>query len=725
MHTNKTVTQIAPSIWRVDRFTNPAERRKSLFVTEPNTPFVPNESYCCTETPDGMLQFQMDHHTVLSEIDSPFTQGFLLSESDGIYGLGIHQKLPLNRRNTVCQMVQKNGEITAVPFFTSTGGYAVLFDTCAYMSIGIDKPCTTEYTDSYEPQISLPNEMHIFADDADFFSYYVILGRTIDEQIAGYRLLTGKSPMFAKWTYGFFQSREHYKTQQEVLFIAHEFRDRHIPLDCIVQDWNYWGDLGWNAVEWDHKKYPDPKAMVDELHNLDIKLMISVWPSFGPQTNICKELEEADAILAHPDRKKEVWGRVHDPLNEKAADIVWKYMNQNLFSIGVDAWWLDSTEPSYDIDSSMALLCCQKNALGENRRYLNHFALCTGRNVYRRQRAESTQKRVYILTRSGYAGWQASGNATWTGDIRASFDVFKQQISSLLSFSASGIPYSTTDIGAFFVSNDTFMAHPLTGGNQNEEYRELYTRWFWFGAFSPLFRSHGTDTPREMWFFGEPGTPYYDSQLRASKLRYALMPYLYAAAFDVYENDQTLMRPLVMDFPEDAHTKEISDSYLFGPSLLVHMITSYQQRTADVYLPDKTDWVDFFTGTYYKGGQTVTVDAPIDQIPIFVKAGSLIWMTEPADCTAQQDEHTLKLFIYPGADCTAFYYQDDGDNYSYESGNYVKIPVSWNEATRTLTFSAAIGNTAQFDCRKTIEIYENGKYKTTTSYCADKYTLSL
>lgn len=717
MHTGHHVKQIAPHIWKITRFQTVPEERESLFIREPAGPFEAQEGYACACDPNGLYHFYLHGKDVFRELSSPYTQSFSIGEKEGIYGLGIHQEKPFNRRGTVLQMLQRNSLVTAVPFLVSTGGYAVLFDTCAYMSIGIDKPCATVYQSDFDAAACTPNAIHVYADDADTFTYYVILGDTMEEQIRGYRTLTGKSPLYAKWAYGFFQSRERYKTQEELLSIAHAFRDRHIPLDCIVQDWKYWGDLGWNAVEWDKAKYPDPKAMIDKIHDLDLKLMISVWPSFGPQTSVCRELEAVNGILERPNRETECWGRVHDPLNEQAADVLWGYMNQNLFSLGVDAWWLDSTEPAFETDNSIHLLACTPCARGDNKRYLNSYALNCSRNVYQRQRRESEQKRVCILTRSGYAGQQAYGASTWTGDIRATWAVFKKQLSALLSFSLSGIPYSTTDIGAFFVD--------YPEGNQNEEYRELYTRWFWFGAFSPLFRSHGTDTPREMWFFGEPGSACYESQLTASRLRYALMPYIYAWAFRVYQNDSTLMRPLVMDFPEDPNVWNITDSYLFGDSLLVHIITDFGVRRAGVYLPAGTEWIDFFSGERYAGGQTVTVDAPVAHTPLFVRAGSILPMAKAAESTAGQDEKALRLYVYTGADCETFCYQDDQDNYRYESGHYAQIPIAWNDRDGILTVGAPRGSTQAFDTDKALEIYLDGSHCATAAYCSEKLELSL
>lgn len=719
MNTSKQVTQITPNIFRVDRWETTLEARESRFVREPNEAFLLSPHYACTETAGGLLKFSLDGETVLAETETSFTQGFAIGEKDAIYGLGMHQQQAMNRRNMVCQMVQKNDHIIAVPFLTSNAGYAILFDTCAYMSIGIDKPCTRDYLPEFDTREQSPNIIQIYADDAETFTYYVILGASMAEQIRGYRLLTGKSPLLPRWAYGFFQSREHYKTQAELLQTAHEFRRRGIPLDCIVQDWNYWGDLGWNAMQWDHKKYPAPRAMVDEIHSLDMKLMLSVWSSYGHQTPVCKELESHDMILGRETPEQEPWGRVHDAYDPKASAIVWRYMKENLFSTGLDAWWLDSTEPALGNDCSLDLLQAKDTILGSNRRYLNSYALTVSQNTYRHQREETEQKRVFILTRSGYAGLQKAAAASWTGDVEASWEIFKAQIPALLSFSASGIPYSTTDIGGFFVH----FPGCSWESNDNPEYRELYTRWFWFGAFSPLFRSHGTDTPREMWSFGEPGTPWYDAQLAASRLRYALMPYLYSCGFRVYAEDDTLMRPLAMDFPDDPKVLSCEDTYLFGPSLLVHIVTDCQKRKACVYLPAGADWIDYWTGASYPGGATVTVDAPLDQTPLFVRAGSLVLMTEPAACTARQKEETLQVHLYPGKSCGTFYYRDDGDNYRYETGHYARIPFSWEEEQQVLTVGAPQG--AAFPLPKALEIYVKDQLVKVCPYDAAPLRLEL
>lgn len=419
MYTHREVTPIRSNIFRVTLRGNMRRTQESEYV-QADIPAANGRGTCaCTAGADGYFRFTLNGREVLREIETAFTLAFGIGERDAVYGLGLHQQTAFNRRGTVCQLLQNNGVSTAVPFMTSSAGYAVLFDTCAFMSVGVDKPCTTEFHDTFDTEEVRPNEIHIFADDADTFTYYVILDESIDGQIAAYRDLTGAAPLFPKWAYGFFQSREHYGTQEEILSVAREFRRRHIPLDCIVQDWNYWGEHGWNAVTWDLNRYPDPAAMTREIHDMDMKIIASVWPSFGPETKICKELEAVGGILEKPDRSGENWGRVHDPFHPQAAAIVWDYMRRNLWENGIDGWWLDSTEPDIGGSNSKNLQFCCDTAKGPTRRFLNAYALASGRNTYRAQRAADENRRVFILTRSGWAGQQRFGISTWTGDITA------------------------------------------------------------------------------------------------------------------------------------------------------------------------------------------------------------------------------------------------------------------------------------------------------------------
>lgn len=716
MYAHRDVTPIGSHVFKVTLYNDHREERPSQFVLdEIALPPVSGDG-TCTADADGLLHFSLNGREVLREIPTDFTLGFGIAEEDAIYGLGLHQQTAFNRRRTVCQLLQINGLTTAVPFMTSNAGYALLFDTAAFLSVGIDKPCTREYEDAFDTEESCPNEIHVFSDDADTFTYYVLLNEKIDGQIAAYRALTGQAPLFPKWAYGFFQSREHYGTQEDILSVAREFRRQGIPLDCIVQDWNYWGDHGWNAVEWDRNRYPDPAAMTQEIHDMDMKIIISVWPSFNEKTNICKELEAVGGILEYPDRSGENWGRVHDPFNPKAAAIVWEYMRRNLLESGIDGWWLDSTEPDIHGSNSKNLRFCCDTAIGPARRFLNAYALAESRNTYLGQRATDNSRRVFILTRSGWAGQQRYGASTWTGDITADWGVFRNQLNSLISFSLSGIPYCTTDIGAFWVND-------FPGGNQNPDYRELYTRWFWFGVFCPLFRSHGTSTPREMWFFGEPGDEHYDAQLAASRLRYVLMPYIYATAFRVYEEGYSFLRPLAAAFSDPA-VAETFDTYLFGESLLVKIITAPNVKETDVYLPRGCDWFDFFTGERYAGGTTVTVATPLSATPLFVKSGSILLTAAAAECTARQDESHLTVRVFSGADATAFHYTDDGDNYTYETGAYQKILFRWNDAAHTLTAEAPVGDT-RFDAARTLTVELDGAPCGTFAYDGTPLTVQL
>ncbi len=716
MFVHREATQVSPNVFRITVWNGEKQENPSFFIVNPAPDITFSGTCDCQRDETGLFGFSLNGREVLREVATPFTLGFRISPTDAIYGLGLHQKTAFNRRGTVCQMLQNNGLSTAVPFMTSNAGYAVLFDTCAFMSVGIDKPCTTEYADEFDTEERTPNEIHVFADDASSFTYYVILDERIDGQIAAYRALTGEAPLFPKWAYGFFQSREHYGTQEEILSVAREFRRRHIPLDCIVQDWNYWGEHGWNAVEWDKNRYPDPAAMTREIHDMDMKIILSVWPSFGKKTAICHELESIGGILEKPDRSGENWGRVHDPFNEKAAAIVWEYMNRNLFQNGIDGWWLDSTEPDIDGSNSKNLRFCCDTALGPTRRFLNAYALASCRNTYRAQRATDNSRRVFILTRSGWAGQQHYGACTWTGDITADWDVFRAQVHSLLSFSLSGVPYSTTDIGAFWVRD-------FPDGNQNPAYRELYTRWFWFGVFCPLFRSHGTSTPREMWFFGKEGDEHYDAQLAAARLRYILMPYIYATAYRVYHEGYSFLRPLAAEFSDTA-VQDTFDTYLFGENLLVKIVTAPDVRDCDVYLPAGCDWYDFFTGERVAGGSSVAVAAPLSTLPLFVKGGSIVLTTDPAECTARQTDEVLRVNVFAGGDAAAFYYTDDGDGYTYEHGDCMKIPFRWDNARCTLTVGAPTGK-LRFGTTRRLEIFLNGTPVTTLSYTGEETAVTL
>ena len=717
MHKNVLLTQISKNIFKITRYKINLENRPSLFIKDYKDDTKSN-MYHALINKEGLIEFTLNNKTILKERKNEDTLSFEINENDGIYGLGIHQFKPFNRRNSNIIMLQYNGRSTAVPFLTSNGGYAILIDSTAYMNIGIDRVCSHEFDEDYDNSNADLNKINLYIDEADEITYYVILG-TIEEQIKGYRLLTGKAIMLPKWSYGYFQSKEHYKTQDEILGIAHQFRDRHIPIDCIVQDWNYWGDLGWNALRWDKKNYPNVKAMIDEIHSLDMKLMVSVWPSFGKDTEVAKELMAIDGCITKKDGHVEKWGRIHDPFNPKAADVFWKNMKEYVFDLGGDAWWLDSTEPGADVDKCSHLLESNDCYLGSNARYLNAYALVSGKNVYLHQRADNPNKRVYILTRSGYAGQQEAAISTWTGDITASWACLERQINSLLSFSMSGIPYSTTDIGGFFVNDEDFL-----GGCNNEEYRELYTRWFWFGVFSPLFRSHGTSTPREPWYYGKPGDKYYDSLIKADNLRYALMPYFYSLAYDIYQNDKTFIKPLIHDYQLDDKILDDYKSYIIGDSLLFSNITEYKKTKTTIYLPKGDNWYNIWTNEKYLGGTNIDIACEISYPPLLVKEGSILLTTEPKECTKYQNNKHLDVRIYTGKDGHCFYYDDHGDNYDFEKNDHLIINFNYNNNAKTLQISNIIGNSA-FRVPEELTIYINGKLVKTIKYEGKEMVVDL
>ena len=522
------------------------------------------------------------------------------------------------------------------------------------------------------PSTPKPPETVWSSEAASAIDFYYCYGPSIDSVIRAYRGLTGHAPMPGKWALGYWQSKERYNTQQEWLDIAKEYRSRQEPIDNLVQDWFYWDPHPWGSHAWDSARYPDPKAAIDELHDIyHMHLMTSVWGRFDtPKT--------ADDPFGANYREMTARGYLYpnlsgyyDAFNPAARDLFWQQIDSAIFSKGVDAWWLDASEPEVDMQAFRE----RQTFAGIGARVLNAWPLMHTTGVYRHQRVRTEKKRVFILTRSAYAGQQRNGAATWSGDITANWKVFAAQIPAGLNFCLSGIPYWTTDIGAFFVPTETFP-----GGAGNPAYRELFTRWFQYGAFCPIFRAHGTNTPRELWRFGpnEPILASYD------RLRYRLLPYIYSEAWQVTHADGTLMRPLVMDFRTDAVARSRADEFMFGPSLLVCPVLKAGATEREVYLPGGTDWIDFWKGTPYHGGKTTVARAPIETMPLFVRAGSIVPMGPPLQWATEKPEDPIELRIYPGADGHFQIYEDENDNYDYERGDYATIPMSWNDSARVL-----------------------------------------
>lgn len=745
-------------------------------------------------------------------------QSFNLTPTEGIYGLGQHQDGYMNYRGRTVKLVQANTE-AVTPFLISTQNYGILWDNCS----------KTIFEDN-------ANGTSLWSEVADNIDYYFIAGKNMDEVIAGYRKLTGPAPMYGKWAYGYWQSKEHYENRAELLSVVHEYRKRQIPIDNIVQDWDYWdGPANWGQLFFDAKKYPNPKEMIDQIHQQHFHIMISIWPGLGPHTAISKEMAQNGYLF-----NRIGWGgfKYYDAYNPEANNLYWQYAKKGLFSQGVDAWWIDSTEP--DIVNATTkdaeeyeMKKIGKNYLGSWARYLNAYSLAMTEALYKNQRRDTDQKRVHILTRSVYAGQQRCAATTWSGDIGASWDIYKKQIAAGINFCMAGVPYWTFDIGAFVIGA---YGGVFTRGGKDPAYQELYTRMFQFGAFCPIFRSHGSETSREIWQFGE----FIPPLIKFDQLRYRLLPHIYSLAWRVTNDGYTLLRGLPMDFNDDQKTYTIGDQFMFGPALMVCPVTEYMLhrspepsvlippehfKTPDgqpgllaqyyndpeyknlthqqvepkidhlwytgrpdymtdstfavrwqgqliptqsgkhqfhlisydakrifldgkqlpivytsveqytdcvdleagreyrfvlelenrstgaakmqlnwktpeifareqevehrlpgrsVYLPAQHQWIDFWTGKTMTGGQTIVADAPIDKIPLLVKAGSIIPMGPFIQYSDEKPADPIELRIYPGADADFVLYEDENDNYNYEKGVSATIAFHWDEAKRQL-----------------------------------------
>jgi alpha-D-xyloside xylohydrolase len=752
-------------------------------------------------------------------------QSFKLSADEGVYGLGQQQLGVMNYRGRSVKIVQANTR-AVTPVLVSTAGYGIFWDNYS----------KTMFDDS-------GGKTFFWSEVADNVDYYFFYGPTIDQEIAGYRELTGEAPMYGKWAYGYWQSKEHYATRDELLGVAQEYRKRRIPIDNIVQDWNYWGNNdNWGGMIFDETKYPRPKEMIDELHGQNFHLMISIWAGLGPSSRIYKDMEQRGYLFPTVG-----WAgfKYFDVYNPAATDLYWKYASEGLFSKGVDGWWMDSTEP--DMVNALTqegeeyeMKRVKDNHLGTFARYLNSYSLLDTEAVYKNQRKETDQKRVYILTRSTFAGQQRAAATTWSGDIGSSWEVYKKQIAAGINHSMSGIPYWTFDIGGYSLGcqGGVFM-----NGGKDPAYQEFYTRMFQFGAFTPIFRSHGSETPREIWEFGD----YAPVLKKFDNLRYRLLPYIYSLGWQVTHNGYSIMRGLPMDFTADHKTYSIDDEYMFGPAILVSPVTEYmdhrppenstlvtpdrfktedgkpgldakyycddefknlchedrepdvnldwytgwpsfissprfsmrwegkltppetgsyrfnlksfgpkrvfldgkelahnydsmesytkpvelkggnvydfkfetansslgafraqvywktpaiqekeavvepREKTRTVYLPAGTSWIDFWSGEKLDGGRSVDADAPIDKMPLMIRAGSIVPMGPLVQYATEKPVDPIELRIYPGADGNFSLYEDENDNYDYEKGVYSTIAFHWDDAKRLLTIDARNG----------------------------------
>lgn len=542
------------------------------------------------------------------------------------------------------------------------------------------------------------NEISFASEMGKNIDYYFIAGKNTDSVISGYRKLTGKAPIMPLWAYGFWQSRERYHSQKEILNVVKEFRDRKIPLDNIVQDWFYWKENEWGSQEFDSSRYPDPGGMIKTLHEkYHTHFMISVWPKFYTGAPAFQPFWDKGWLYKKnvEDSTKDWVGYVstfYDVFNKDARKSFWELINKNLFSIGVDAWWLDATEP--DILSNTSIQTRKElmdpTALGPSAKNFNAYSLEQSKAFYTGQRAVKPNQRVFILTRSAFAGNQRYAAATWSGDIGATWKDMKDQIATGISFSMAGIPYWTMDIGGF-ATESRYSTHTPKAKDM-EEWREQITRWYQFGAFCPLFRAHGQAPAREPFNVAPEGSPAYESILYYDKLRYRLLPYIYSLAGAVYLNNYTIMRGLAMDFPEDSLAKNITDEYLFGPDLLINPVYTYKAKERKVYLPEGNNWYDLYSGKMFRGGQTIMADAPYTRIPVFVKSGAIIPMGPALQYTGEKLADTITLFVFTGRDGHFDLYEDEGINYNYENGSYSMIPLEYHENDHTLTIGKRKGS---------------------------------
>lgn len=535
--------------------------------------------------------------------------------------------------------------------------------------------------------------------------YYFVYGGSADEIIKGYRTLTGKSQIMPKWAMGFWQSRERYKTQNEILGTLKEFRSRKFPIDNIVLDWNYWPETDWGSHQFDNSRFPDPKAMVDSIHAMHAKMMISVWPKFYATTEHFKEFEKHGWMYEQAVRDSvRDWvgpgyvGSFYDAYSAGARKLFWKQMYDNLYPLGIDAWWMDASEPNIldCTDMKYRKELCGPTALGPSTEYFNAYALMNAEAIYNGQRGVDPNKRVFLLTRSGFAGLQRYSTATWSGDIGTRWEDMKAQISAGMNFSISGIPYWTMDIGGFCVE-DRYVSGQMefnkTGkvNADNKEWRELNTRWYQFGAFAPLYRAHGQFPYREAWNIAPQGDPTYKSILYYTQLRYRLMPYIYTMAGMTYFEDYTIMRPLVMDFSGDKNVQNISDQYMFGPAFMVCPVYTYQARNREVYFPGGANWYDFYSGKRIEGGRKLSVDAPYERIPLFIREGAIVPVGPEIQYSDEKAPQKIVLYVYRGKNGHFTLYEDEGVNYNYEKGEYSTIPFSYNDTDGTLTIGERKG----------------------------------
>jgi alpha-D-xyloside xylohydrolase len=588
-------------------------------------------------------------------------QQFLISSTEAIYGLGEDAAGLMNYRGATVHLQNQNPSECGLPVLVSSRGYGIFWDNPAVSDVNIAQSSSTNLTWS--------------SDAASSIDYYFMYGPAPDNVIADYRSLTGNSPMFGKWAWGLWQCRNHYTNQTEVLGVASSYRADNIPLDCVIQDWQYWTPNPWGSHLFDTNRYPDVTQMMQTLHGENTHLIISVWARFDTNILNANMLTAVNGLYTNilPNVYPAGFGQWYDPFNASARQVYWNEIATNLFNLGIDGWWLDASEP--ELSGNWGEYANFSTAAGPGAQVYNAYPLMHTTSVYHGQRAIDNTNRVFILTRSAWAGQQRNGAVTWSGDINGDFPTLAQQIAVGLNFSISGIPYWNTDTGGF---NDNAPGDPA--------YDELFTRWFQFSSFCPMLRIHGNNNKALYLFPAATET----NLIQFDELRYHLIPYIYSVAWMVTSEGYTMMRPLVMDFQSDTNVFDLRDQYMFGPALMACPVTAAGVTNRNVYLPSGTTWYDFWTGQTNAGGQTIAADATLDIMPIQVRAGAIIPFGPPIQY-AMQDHDPIELRVYRGANGSFTLYDDEGDNYDYESGAYATIPITWNDASQTLTIGTRQG----------------------------------
>ncbi len=640
------------------------------------------------QTPDGVKEVLGEGEKVFDKILYHGRIHFEWQEDEALYGMGQYEEGYLNLRGQRIYMHQANLKI-AVPMMVSTQGYGLLFDC-------------------YSPMIFNDNNFgsYVYTEAVSQMDYYFIEGDSMDSVIGGYRYLTGKASMLPKWSFGFIQSLERYETGKELVDTVQEYRRREVPLDCIVLDWQSWaGDL-WGQKTFDEERFGNPTELVRQLHDLNAHFMISIWPNMTRKSDNYKEMATAGCTLPQSE--------IYDAYRQEGRDLYWEQVNRGLFSHGIDAWWCDSSEPftpewndkvrpEPDLNQSAFHAMA---SLYVDPEYTNAYGLFHGQGIYEGQRQVREDKRVVNLTRSGYIGQQKYGVILWSGDISASWTTLKKQIPAGLNLCASGLPYWTLDIGAFFVKQGEpwFWDGDYEDGNLDLGYRELYTRWYQLGAFLPIFRSHGTDTRREIWQFGEKGEMFYDTIKAFTELRYKLFPMIYSMAAGVHFRDETIMRVLAFDFPKDKNVYSIKDQYMFGQQMMVCPVCEPMyyapqsdkiydgEKTRPVYLPETSVWYDYWSKKAHRGGQSIVAQAPIEYIPVYVKGGSILVLGDVAQSSQDLDINAYQVEIYPGENCRFVLYLDEGDNYNFEKGACAFIEFVWDDQEQCLIIEKCQGS---------------------------------